>query len=1531
MTEVIKGEKLEKELRGRDALTDSIRLQNNDTEGGISTSDFLVEGVLHAGGSCICYRAVRFYENGDMAEIGTLKEFYPVDSDISRISYNLRRRDVDAGESANQLYSKELTLDNFKIARDEFYSAYKKISELKNDDTEYDNFFAPIVIYKGITPQGSDPDNHTIYIWNPGDNAMVGFNDYLKTMQKEICQKINNPVSSPDLFLAEKLRTIIQAIKALAIGIEKLHLDNLLHLDINPSNFGIRMLRKNDGDHITVSLYDINTVYSRSNPLARTGGTKGFRAPEITDDYKNNYNLLDIGVNSDIYSLGATLYNSIIILSEENRGIYDVSAFDDIDAALSHSLLIEPSEYNSKADLHDMLATILKRSLARRASDYLKTDNYESVGEFLRDLESADKKVEEQILEAKENGPEKKVIKHVVDNETYYDDKIDTGATGAMQCLLYDRPLYDYVDKSGKVNVLVLGAGLYSQKFLDIAFEMSQIKDCYLDVTVISNEKEKDEERYLSSRPEFSNYFWVNGNEPQCDDYGSIRFLNTIQYSENKNSGFSFASNNAEIAADSIGDTDKTYSYVFISLVDQYLNKKVAEDLALSDIIKASDKTDKAIINFVWYGKENKKDGKTSDFEEAHLDIVSVAEEYNIALKPAETKNTFVRHKDYNFIKRMAFNCHLLWQDTLNVDIQKTYGQFRSTYNFSSSLSMALSCKYKLKSIGLSLEEITNENDRNKRDDRLFRQTMNYRNKIGLGLKNDEKEEDQKILLNELTMYEHRRWNVNMICSSYKSMKQEEYKNLETDNKDKKNRKHPCLVPSKGNWSLNEEYWKDFRNWEAKDIENTENFKKLDPLDRMSVMLHKRFMESAHKFNFEMIENDAAIIRRHLYNNHEALAAFNAYLISMRAVMNRKRRNDTSSETYRHCSDVFGKFLKNPDMQNVEEIKKRLKNIETAFAPVRLAYDYTDYKEKDQRLIKGIPFILNYSTSVRICTPFVEATSENNNWFENVASSLVINPSILTYLFNIRDCNAIVSSIKDALFNVTQVMDNHDLQTRISLIIYTETADGKISDEIKSKIKKELMDISERIYNVEVIGTKNQRELSSRIRNTLETNQKSSSRFTAVELKGDNLSGKISEIIDPLIKMYEFNSAKKSFEGYGEERYIWFSDIPFNSYLNIEDMFIAHGRLSVYKEPELHRDYEKIWDNCYSDTNLSARADKTLAWKYLCSEIKACADKIDLIASIELFGNSGERNWSSEYVTVFVPSFIKASVERIIDYLKSPKANLVSSDSSVSEHNSAMVKVVFRSSKNTQKAVINLLCNPYILADSSRIRFVPISDSKKAQIRFDSLNISGLTWESMKKNLEAKNFKPEREENIFNKMKEIFAFLVKEGYIILGGQSLAEEELVFCFPSSQIKSLLTNEGYLLEIYTYYKTLEEGYFDEIKSGLEVQKLRQDKSDYISTQEFDLIAIKGFCTQFIEIKARGLLEQEFYQKLDSNGRKFGINKKLTLVSDFGDYSRSKMKEANKEAVVKGKEDYNVETIYGIQEIESIGKKLKEGYKE
>lgn len=1515
MAETLQHEKSEKELQGRIPLTGSIKLRERNSTSEDVYDEFVIDGVLHAGGSCICYKATRFFENSDMLETGTLKEFYPIDSgNDPELSYNLKRYDIDTGDLSKQLYSEKLTLDNFENARNEFYGCYQKISEIKSSNKANDNFFAPIHIYRGI-PAEPDTQNYTIYIWSPGDSSLKSFDDHLTEMQERITNEIKAQRTNINFLLANELHTILQIMKALAMGIQNLHYANLLHLDIKPSNFGVRDLGENNGDNISVSLFDVNTIYSRSNPCIRTAGTPHFRAPEMGGDVFNNCHSIRIGCLSDVYSLGATLYNAIII-GADGRGLYDTEKFSGIDIELSRSFLFEYSEYNSKAQLYDVISKILKRSLARDSKDYLQgIENYIGVGEFIADISEADEIVKQSLAIAHEEGTDKKATLQVVDKEDYYADEIDGGAVSAMQCLLYDNPLYDYVT-DGKLNVLVLGSGVFGQKFIDIAFELSQIKGCYLDITVVSKEKEKDEDRYLNARPEFNSYFYVNGEKPKYDVYGAYGSIRFVDICSSYGDGFSVKSeHNIDILKDSLGSINDKFGYVFISLSDETLNKKIAIDLVESKDLLSS----KASVNFVSYkdlSKEKKiKEEKAKAKEKYRLfdanfdENTELAALNNIKLNPVFVKNTLVNHKDFRFLTRMAFNCHLLWGNGLNVDINKSYGNFRSVYNYTASFANALSVGYKLHSIGLELKDVTDEKNKRVREEKLRVLTQAFRKKIGIDSK---KSREQLQTLNELTMYEHRRWNVNMICSSsYTELPEAEYENLKNSNKDKRNRKHSCIVPSKEEWTLNSSEWRELSKWDEEDLEKTEDFKKLDPLDKMSVRLHRHFVSIARKFNMTALENDAGIVRRYLSDNPEALAAFNAYLISMRAIMARKSRNDTTQETFSHCAEAFTKFLKDSKLSNVDEVKKRVKSIEDAFEPVKMAYDFTDYKSKDQKLIYNIPFILNYSTSTRLCIPFVKGTA-NNEWFENVASSIVINPSIVTYLIDIDDPKKIVSSVKDNLLNVTRVMEGHSLQTKISLVLYVKDKDGVVGKSKRVEIEKEFKELSSRIYSVDIVEIKNQKDLVSRIKSTFETNQKSSSKFSAIEVNGEFISGAIYSIPDLTIPTYEFNSNDKSFYTEdNEDSYIWFSDIRFNTHLHIEDMFLAQARLSVYQEPELHNDYMGIWKNCYHDGKKQNEAIKTSGWKALCSAIKKNVETNNILMNLSTWNNSRNKPIKT---SVFVPIFCRNALENLFGFLSSPKINLTE-NVQISDYNSSMLKVSFNSTEETKKSILDIFKNVYLLTPASSLEFV--YNGSYVTVRFSSLTVENFAWSSLYDEIQNKR----RTQEIINAAKETFNYLVQNGYIIQFSDT-ENDSISFCFASSQIKELLTKEGRLLELYTYYKTVEYGYFDEVKTGLEVQRKRAN-SEYVSTQEFDLIGVKGFRTQLVEIKAQKQLQQGFYQKLKANGDKFGVNKELVLVSHFGD--NNDVSPENKEFIERGEEDYGVKTICEVSEIENIGKAL------
>lgn len=1498
-----------KEEEKRIFLSGSIKLRR--TKNSYSESDFeefsieetfskkVEESVSKkCGSSCICYKATRFFGDS-MSETGMLKEFYPVDQEGAEYSYNLKRHDIDEGNLANQLYCDELTFDNFTRARDEFLECYKEILKIKKENGENDNFYAPFDIYYGVTDQGQD-DNYTIYIWTPGDSTLKSFDDYLDQMQSRICNEIEAPSMDLSLFLARELHMILQTIKALALGIEKLHTADYLHLDIKPSNFGMRNLGIDNGDNISVSLFDVNSICSQRNTNPLTAGTENFSSPELR---REKYAKLEIGCQSDVYSLGATLYNSIIVIDKNNRGLYDDDNFTRIDTDLRYSQLIEFSGYNLSADIFDKLSSILKRSLARN----YEVENYQSVGAFIKDITEVDQLLTKDIGIANVAGSDNKAELNIIDKEKYFAKKAEGGAASIMQRILYENPLYNYTE-NGVLKVLVLGAGVFGQKFIDTAFELSQIKNCYLDITVVSKDGEADEKRYLETRPEFENFFFVDDKKPKHEDFGAYGSIRFIKLSSEFSPDFSHNSDhNLDILKSSLNPNESSFGYVFISMFDENLNKKLAYDLCKSKGVLAK----KAMINFITY--EEIRDGLYGTYLES-------AKRRNIKLNAVNVADTLKKHKDYRFLTQMAFNCHLLYTGYLS-NLDDSYREFRMPYNFTSSFANALSIKYKLHSIKekeseLELDHVIQAKDEEKKEV-LHKLTMQFKRKIGIG---ENRTNEQEACLNELTMYEHRRWVVNKICNSYTVIAESEYTSLKSTNKDEAKRKHTCIVPSRAEWTLHKDYWvKDLSKWNDEKLEENKEFFKLDPLDKVSIMLHRRFKkvaDDAEKIDKDSLRADSDTVRRLLREKPVALAAFNEYLISLnslRSIIKDGEKNvkrERAKNLKRAADESLKAVTENLDetFAFADEVKKKLENIKKIVAPLMLAAQYTDYKSNDQTLIHGIPFILNYTADEKLCIPFVKSKS-NNEWFRNVASAMVINPKTITYLLSVENLKNETSEIVDILSNVTRLMDKHRLQAQINLIVYVKTKTGKIIPDERSTYTEKFKEASSRIHSVNFVAVSNQRELATRIQNTFATNQKTKSKFSAIELNREFISGAICSVSGLSAPTYEFDSTNQIFRTEDNaDEYIWFSDISFDVHLYIEDMFISHGKLSTYHEPELQQDYIDIWKKCYYIDNDNERPNKIKAWKKLCAAIKEKVEKSNKALSIDISKNDiNKANLTT--TELFVPAFCRGCIEKLFSFFSSEKINIMS-DCKICDHNSSMLKISFHSTNETKEQFIGLFKNLYALSDETRIKTV--STGRYANVFLDSLIVTDFSLDSI------------NDAKVQSAAQESFDYLVEKGYIIKLCQPNDSGHIDFCFASPQIKELLTKEGQLLELYTYYQTVQTGYFDEVKTGLEVQR-KKDENEYVQTQEFDLITVKGFRTQFVEVKARQKLEQGFYQKLKSNGDNFGINKSLVLVSHFGENSDHSPE--NMDFIDRGKEDYDVQTVYENKEIKRVGKTLEE----
>lgn len=301
---------------------------------------YQITGRVGEGGSAICYEAVR-NRNGHL-ETGLLKEFYPADDIENNIVYSIFRL------KNGQIVPGAGTLDRFVKMRDEYMDAYNLLNDkmLESEDNRLmGNFIQiPELLYGCFDEDVESPavyDEVDIkalseaidgavptsgYIWTRG---VVGqsYGEFIKEIKR-------NSESNSDF----KLLQVIQTVIALTEGVMSIHVAGLLHLDIKPSNF---MLPYREGQIVnehTISMYDVNTLYMVGGEYLNPMGTDGFCAPEIVEmeDQPDN--------RADIYSIGAVLFNAIIVKDGIGNELYVDETYGEIRQLVKSSKLFTSGE-----------------------------------------------------------------------------------------------------------------------------------------------------------------------------------------------------------------------------------------------------------------------------------------------------------------------------------------------------------------------------------------------------------------------------------------------------------------------------------------------------------------------------------------------------------------------------------------------------------------------------------------------------------------------------------------------------------------------------------------------------------------------------------------------------------------------------------------------------------------------------------------------------------------------------------------------------------------------------------------------------------------------------------------------------------------------------------------------------------------------------------------------------------------------------------------------------------------------------------
>lgn len=1186
--------------------------------------EFTVLSRIGEGGSSVCYEA-RCESDGAH---GRLKEFYPVDLPEEKAYFSVERGQNNQLTAALETDS---TLKAFETARNDFKEAYCALARAKNREfgAVLNNYIPPFELYEGMGQSGSGLKS--IYVWTRHDKQVMPFDRYIDILRGDL-ELNKNP--------EKHLFNVLNALLTLSKCIRALHTADLIHLDIKPSNFGIHTDEKGQVDSSSISLYDVNTIFSAGDSFTRTAGTFGFRAPEV--EFGRG------GTRSDIYSIGATLFYALTA-ADSFDGVYRDEYYGRLDSLVANSKLITASDKNSNSGLYDVLVRILKNCLAHHPDKRYKACSY-----LVDDLALARAFI--LPFEAKEALTELGQEIKIVNIEEQLDSEIESGALGAIQRLLFERPLYTAA-VDGTVRVLVLGAGTYAQKFIDTAFAAAQIKDLRLRITAVSQDREADKQRYLNSRPAFERFFTVDSVPPEGISLGEISFVSTSKGRRQRSFSRDDDAVNQAIISD-INNSNGAFSYVFIALGEDQLNYRLAEECLKCDGLLVENYS----VNFVWYGEKR-------DFE---------------AGTPVFVNDVITESPEYGHLKRMAFNCHYLWNDSLNVDLKKLRAEFDKRYNFYSSLSNALSIKYKLHSVGI--DDISDRNA----SARTFCSFI----------------KENKYEAEQLSMYEHRRWLVCNICEGWDTLS--DFSTLTNDTRDRKKRLHPCIVESYAERRLQTAEWQanNRAKWDlATDVELME----LDGLDRASVLMHRHFKTMAEKaIRLSQYKSDVEQIRYALHGHAKALKAFDLFADCLDGVAGGKQRQ---VKLYGYYLNEFKTQLRKLPSAVVQGVKNNIEAIDETFFLVMQSLKFTDYKQHDRKLVEGIPFILTYSDNIGLVLALKLGAGgcvRENVWFDCIAPVIAVDPRsvILVAKLESQDDGDVLT---DGLKYMVKAVDSRKLQTKFDILFLSCGHFDEVA-ELKMKLKQ----ISPRFGNVEFVDSDDKEFIKRYFTEKSRKNPLCMLRKT----DGSVFASLSSAGVDKLLPTFEFDSYNGCFDT--DERCDFLKYIDRRQCLKPSDMphVTATDRVGTGLGVELGR----IGD-----------ASNLECWHYLCNTLNEHTEHADTVFGFDV---------SSKSVTadVFVPTALKEKTEKLLEDIKAVVPCAVESYT-FSSHTASVVKLTVCGNEGLINGLKHLPLKQYLLSDVPSLRVM--TDRNKVKVMGCSLAVEGLVLnaDESSKNLSEQAFR----------------------------------------------------------------------------------------------------------------------------------------------------------------------------------------------
>ena len=550
------------------------------------------------GGSALCFDAM--YVDGDgNNHYGKLKKFYLDDETL-----------------------------NFDEQAEKYISPYKKLLRMVSDDQGTADVYTFVPSFEIYYDSLKRP-----HIWT-NFKPMLTF--------QEICEKLFSSADSIENVLFE----IVKTIKELTDCIRVLHEMDLVHGDINPTNFGF-YYRKEKLLAEGVCLFDLDT-------LQKTEESQKHSNPPYYPDEPLESELVS---TLDIQAIGVTLCKALFCSNDQIETIRkENNPKNEYSKAIARNALWGAQMFQKKGIPSDtriqeaLLAVVtgtVTLTPAQRFSSCLKL--YQSLQrlEVLLLPYMTGKTLKRgyglEIVNREEN-------RRIKDTKTF-------------QRLLYTHPLYETQNNDPVYRILLLGFGADSQRFLDLCLETAQSMDVPVEVNVWDDVIDLERKIYLSQRPSLQQFFCVDQEEEKLtgESYGTIIFHE-----------FKGKTLEQRLKTDLAVNHDARYIYVAIDTDD--INAEWAYECARM---------------------------MPEAFVACQCEYRHEYTDSSVCFVPVNENVSNDEHEDE--ITRMAFNTHLVWSESLNQNLDKKWKEFLDPYNYNSCVSELLAIKYRLHYLDINM------------------------------------------------------------------------------------------------------------------------------------------------------------------------------------------------------------------------------------------------------------------------------------------------------------------------------------------------------------------------------------------------------------------------------------------------------------------------------------------------------------------------------------------------------------------------------------------------------------------------------------------------------------------------------------------------------------------------------------------------------------------------------------------------------------------------------------------------------------